>query len=397
MKRCLSTLLAAMLLAVCVFPALALEWDPNDPNDPLLWEPDLPEFDGPIPQEPVLPESDGPAADWDPADPNDPLLWEPDLPAFDGPMPRPGETPENFSIVLSFTGDMLLASLYGKRTAGSFLDYAAKRGPEYFLQNVRPIFEADDFTVVNLENVLTDRDLAPREKTTTPAFWFRSGTANTAVLTSSGVEAVSLANNHADDYGAEGREDTVKAVAAAGLEYGNDDRTFYLEKNGYRIAVICHGLWSESQAETIARRIKAAQAESDFQIVFYHGGTEAVHAPEDWRIRASRRLVDAGADLVLGNHPHVLQPRETYKDVEIVYSLGNFCFGGNRSPRNRTLIYQLILRVQDGKLTEKGSELIPCYVHTGGKVNNYCPAPIEDEAERQRVLDFMDGKRKLPY
>ncbi len=359
MKRCLSAPLAALLLAACILPAPAAEWDPSDPSDPLLWEPDLPEFDG--------------------------------------PMPRPGETPENFSIVLSFTGDMLLASLYGRRAAGNFLDYAAKQGPEYFLQNVRPIFEADDFTVVNLENVLTDRELVPREKSTAPAYWFRSGTANTAILTSSGVEAVSLANNHTNDYGAAGYKDTVNAVTAAGLEYGNNDRTFYLEKNGCRIAVICHGLWNEAQAGTILRRIKAAEEASDFQIVFYHGGTEGVHAPEDWRVRASRRLVDAGADLVLGNHPHVLQPRETYKGVEIVYSLGNFCFGGSRNPRNRTIIYQLILRVEDGKLTETGSEIIPCRVHTGGRVNNYCPAPIEDEAERQRVLDFMDGKRKLPY
>lgn len=336
------------------------------------------------------------AAEWDPSDPNDPLLWEPDLPVFDGPMPRTGETSESFSIVLSFTGDMLLASLHGKRAAGNFLDYAAKQEPGYFLQNVRPFFEADDFTVVNLENVLTDRDLAPREKTTTPAYWFRSGTANTEILTSSGVEAVSLANNHTGDYGAGGSKDTIRAVAAAGLEYGSNERTFFLEKNGYRIAVICHGLWTEAQAGTILKRIQAAEAESDFQIVFYHGGKEGVHAPEAWRIRASRRLIDGGADLVLGNHPHVLQPRELYKGKEIVYSLGNFCFGGSRKPENRTILYQLRLRIEDGRLADTASELIPCYVYTG-PVNNYCPDIITDEEQRQRVLDFMDGKAKLPY
>lgn len=359
MKRSLVGLLAALHLLVCALPASAAEWDPTDPNDP--------------------------------------LLWEPDLPAFAGPVPRPGETPERFSIVLSFTGDMLLASLHGKRAAGNFLDYAAKQGPEYFLQDVRPIFEADDFTVVNLETVLTDRALPPKEKSTTPAFWFRAPTANTAILTSSGVEAVSLANNHTGDYGAAGSRDTVEAVRAAGLEYGDNGRTFYLEKNGFRIAVICHGLWNEAQAGAIAKRIQAAEAESDFQIVFYHGGTEGVHTPEDWRVRASRVLVDAGADLVLGNHPHVLQPRETYKGVEIVYSLGNFCFGGSRQPKNRTVIYQSILRIEDGGLAEVSSELIPCYVHTGASVNNYRPAVIEDEEQRQRVLDFMDGRSKLPY
>ncbi|MEY8389145.1 CapA family protein [Oscillospiraceae bacterium 38-13] len=327
---------------------------------------------------------------------NDPLLWEPELPTFDGPVPRPGETPENFRIVLSFTGDMLLASLHGKRAAGNFLDYAASQKPDYFLQNVRPIFEADDFTVVNLENVLTDRNLTPKEKSTDPAYWFRSGSANTDILTSSGVEAVSLANNHTGDYGTRGYQDTVRAVSAAGLEYGGNDRTFYLEKNGYRIAVICHGLWNEGQASAIIRRIQAAEANSDFQVVFYHGGTEGVHIPEAWKVRASRRLIDNGADLVLGNHPHVLQPREIYKGREIIYSLGNFCFGGSRKPENRTIIYQLTLCIEDGRLTDEESAILPCYVYTGS-VNNYCPDLIPEGDQRQRVLDFMDGKAALPY
>jgi len=326
-----------------------------------------------------------------------------ELPAEEFPTEEPGEPEESlppeedgaFTIVLSFTGDMLLASGHGQRAAGNFLDYAAKQDPSYFLQNVKPIFDADDFTIVNLENVLTDRTLTPREKTTDPAFWFRSGTRNTAVLTSSGVEAVSLANNHTGDYGTGGYKDTVKAVTEAGLQYGDNTHPLYLEKNGFRIAVICNGLWNEGQAASIVKRLQAAEAESDFQIVFYHGGKEGVHTPEAWKVRASRRLVDAGADLVLGNHPHVLQPREIYKDREILYSLGNFCYGGSRDPQNRTLIYQLTLTVRDGALASAASELIPCYVYTG-KVNNYCPTLITDEAQCQRVLDFMDGKRKSP-
>lgn len=398
--RYLAGILAALQLMV-IFPVFAAEWEtefpqsgvieagePLDAGEPLKWEPDLSELDG--------------AEFWEGEllDPDDPLKWEPDLPEFDGPDPwepeLPADTPESFRIVLTFTGDMLLASLYGQRAAGNFLDYAAKQDPSYFLQNVRPVFEADDFTVVNLENVLTDQELKPREKNSTPAYWFRSRTANTAILTSSSVEAVSLANNHTNDYGPKGYQDTVNAVAAAGLEYGSENRTFYLEKNGYRIAVICHGLWGEGSADAIIRRIKAAKADSDYQIVFYHGGVEGVHTPEAWRVRASRRLIDGGADLVLGNHPHVLQPREIYQGKEILYSLGNFCFGGNRKPKNRTIIYQLTLSIQDGELVETSSRIIPCYVYTGS-VNNYCPAIITDEAERQRVLDFMDGKAALPY
>ena len=138
--------------------------------------------------------------------------------------PPEEKTPEDgsFEIVLSFTGDMLLASAHGRRAAGNFLDYAAKQEPGYFLQNVRPVFEADDFTVVNLENVLTDRNLTPREKDTDPAFWFRGGTGSTAILTAAGVEAVSLANNHTHDYGAAGYADTVRAVTDVGLQYGDN-------------------------------------------------------------------------------------------------------------------------------------------------------------------------------
>lgn len=322
------------------------------------------------------------------------------------PAPSPAAGPsaaqdpaedQGFDIVLTFAGDMLLASLKNQSARGNFRDYAEKNDPSYFLQNVRPIFEADDFTIVNLENVLTDRKLEERVKEQDPAFWFRAPTANTQILTGASVEAVSLANNHTGDYGLKGTKDTVKAVEDAGLLYGSNSQTLRLEKNGYRIALICHGLWNERQANDIVRRVREAEEDSDFQIVFYHGGKEGVHVPEPWKQRASRKLIDKGADLVVGGHPHVLQPREFYNGAEIVYSMGNFCYGGSRYPENRTILYQYTLHIgPDGQLESQSSTILPCYVHTGEKGNNYCPALIEDEAQRQKVLDFMDGKEKSP-
>lgn len=307
------------------------------------------------------------------------------------------EPEEGVDIVISFAGDVMLASYKNETTAGNFSAYAKKSDPSYFLQNVAPIFLSDDLTVVNLENVLTDRALAEKEKDHDPAYWYRGPSSNAEILTSSGVEAVSLANNHTGDYGPEGTKDTIAAVEAAELLYGSNSRTFYFEKEGYRIAVICHGLWNEGQANEIVRRIQKAEEESDFQIVFYHGGKEKAHAPEDWRQRASRRLVDAGADLVIGNHPHVLQPRETYQGTDIVYSMGNFCYGGSKYPENRTIIYQLKLHIDgDGQLESKTGEIIPCYVYTGSTGNNYCPAVITDEDEVRQVLEFMDGKTASP-
>lgn len=305
--------------------------------------------------------------------------------------------PTTFEIGLSFVGDILLASQLAQTTSGSFNQYANTKPASYFFEKVKPIFEKDDFTIVNVENVFTDKALEPIEKDYSPAFWFKSKTSNIDILTSSSVEGVSLANNHINDYGATGKKDTMETIEKAGLPYGIDGKIMYFEKQDFRIAVICHGLWYGGQSNAIIKQIKTAEENSDYQIVFFHGGTEAVHQPEDWKVAAARKLADNGADLVIGNHPHVLQPREIHNGVEIIYSLGNFCFGGNRRPQNRTIIYQmnLTIDIKSNTVKESKSQIIPCYVYTG-TVNNYQPSPVEDEAIKTKILDFMDGNLTTP-
>ena len=304
--------------------------------------------------------------------------------------------PESFEIEINIAGDAMLAAYKNQNSADGFNEYVENHKPAYFFKEVNHIFRNDDLTIVNLENVFTDKELKEVAKDHNPAYWYRSKTSNTEILKMGFIEAVSLANNHYGDYGTQGRLDTQEAVAKSGILYGTNDKTFYYEKNGYRIAVICHGLWGEWQANEIVKRIKEAEKDSDFQIVYYHGGTERIHKPEDWKVRASRKLVDNGADLVIGNHPHVLQPMENYNGVDIVYSIGNFCFGGSKRPENRTIIYNLKLEVSiDGVLLSKSSEIIPCYVYTGS-VNNYQPAIIKDEVIKQKVLDFMNWEISSP-
>lgn len=365
MKRIPVLLIFALLLALCPFhTAYAAESS----------EPDLPVFDNPGPGGPT----DAPATA-----PVDPAVKAPDE---DAP----------FTIDLSIVGDCLLSTYKGGSYKGSLNWYAATQKPSYFFEKVYDIFSADDFTIANLETVLTDRKLAEVKKNGSRVFWFRGPSANARILTAGSIEAVSLANNHTNDYGAEGQKDTIAAVEAQNVLYGNESKTIYLEKNGFTIAVICHGLWREGQADEIITRIQSASEKSDYQIVFYHGGTEAVLQPEAWRVRASRKLVDNGADMVIGNHPHVPQPMEVYKGVDIVYSLGNFCFGGHNKPRNRTIIYKMLLTIQDGHVSKSESSFIPCYVYTG-KTNNWQPAVLADAAAKQKVLDFMYGRRSSPY
>ena len=302
----------------------------------------------------------------------------------------------DFDIVMHFTGDVLIAENLDANRAGGFNEYANRESADYFLKNAAPYFLSDDFTVVNLENVLSDRALMPLSKGNPPSYWFKSKTSNTEILTTSGVECVSVVNNHARDYGIEGYKDTLAALSAAELEYGTEDKTVYFEKNGFKVSVICCFLWNSGGTGGIIKRVREAEEQSDLQIVFFHGGKEAEHTPEEWKIGACHSLIDNGADIVIGAHPHVLQRAESYNGGKIVYSLGNFCFGGNRSPENRTVIYRLTVNVKGDKSFSHNSAIIPFYVYTGSS-NNYQPAVIKDSEEAKKVTDYMKGIRNRPF
>jgi poly-gamma-glutamate synthesis protein (capsule biosynthesis protein) len=304
---------------------------------------------------------------------------------------------DGFTIDLSIVGDCLLATEDGKDSSFSFSWYAKNNKPEYFFKKVSSIFQNDDFSIANLENVLTDRPLTKRNKGE-GAYWFKAPTRNINILKSGYIDVVSVTNNHTYDYGKEGYTDTIKALDKAGMLWGSEDKTLYLTKNGYTIAFIPASLYSYAQAKRIIDRIKLASTKSDYQIVYFHGGKEAIFEPESWKIKASHQLVDAGADLIIGNHPHRLQPFEIYKGVNILYSLGNFCFGGNNHmTSNRTIIYKTILKIENGKLIEEETYFIPTYIQDNSKYqNNWQPDIIKNESEKKQVIDFLFGKSSLP-
>ena len=194
------------------------------------------------------------------------------------------EKSNNFNIKLTFVGDTMLASLKDITTPGSFNEYANTKEPSYFLSKVSKIFKNDDFTIVNLENVLTDKPLPETNKNTEPAYWYKSKTDNIKILSSSSVEGVSVSNNHTFDYGEEGKNDTINTIINANMEYGDYNHIMYFTKNNYKVAIICKGLWIESQTNEIIKLIKEAEKNSDYQIVFFHGGKERIHTPEEWKI-----------------------------------------------------------------------------------------------------------------
>jgi poly-gamma-glutamate synthesis protein (capsule biosynthesis protein) len=299
----------------------------------------------------------------------------------------PPEIPR--TLTLSFVGDCCLASNLGE---GAFSNFARDNDPMYFLENVRSIFEHDDFTMVNLENVFSDKQLSPKPKPGDPSsnFWFIAPASNARILSFSGVDGVTLSNNHSGDYGAAGLSDTIDAVTAEGLEYGSDTKTLYFEKYGFKIAVICQWVYTagSDSLNKVYDRLKTESSRSDFQIVFLHSGTEGTETVDPWRVNAFRKMVDNGADLVLNSGPHRIQPMEVYNEVPIIYSLGNFCFGGNRYSSRWTMIYQAKLVVAKNKLLEFESNVIPCYVYAGAS-SDFRPTPIEDEADKAAVFEII--------
>ena len=307
---------------------------------------------------------------------------------------------KDFTIELSFVGDCCLASDKENRSEGTMLWYQENYPDTYFFEKVSCYFTEDDFTVANCENTFSDNPGVMRDKGEEGGFWFKSPAVNAGIFKAGGVDAVSICNNHTMDYGEEVFEDTKAALEAAGVQWGCRDHIVYYEKEGFRIAVICSAFYNYQEVYETEKYFREAEQNSDFQIVYFHGGIEHQLFVDDWKRLACRYLVDCGVDLILGAHPHCLQPVENYNGVDIIYSLGNFCFGGNNYPQpNRTIIYKYYLDIhqvdEEFSLVSKRDKIIPCYIYTGDH-NNWQPAPIEDKQQAEMVISFLKGDSESP-
>ena len=121
-------------------------------------------------------------------------------------------------------------------------------------------------------------------------------------------------------------------------------------------------------------------------IVYFHWGVELDIVPGEFERAVGRTAIDAGADLVVGSHPHVVQGYEKYNDRYIVYSLGNFCFGGNKDPQDyESMIFQQTFTVVDGQVQRDDAiNIVPCLISSSTSINNYQPTPAEGE-EANRI------------
>lgn len=299
--------------------------------------------------------------------------------------------PEAVEITVSLVGDCTIGTDITFDPSTSFVaKYNEVQNPSYFFEKVRDIFEADDLTVINMEGTLTDCN-ERADKT----YAFRGSPAYVQILTSGSVEAANVANNHSKDYGTQGFEDTVQYLEAAGIRTFGYDNVAIMDVKGVKVGLIGiyelpDGLGRQQQViDTIA---KAKEEGAQIIIVSFHWGTEKEFYPDDIQKTLGRLAIDEGADLVVGHHPHVLQGIEEYNGKNIVYSLGNFCFGGNSNPSVKdTMIFQQTFTIEDGvKVEDNRKNIIPCSLSSNAYRNNYQPIPLAGE-EKERVLQDLEN------
>lgn len=307
------------------------------------------------------------------------------------PQTQPTTEAYENRVKLSFVGDCILGVDPVEYSEGSFIWYSENYPLSYFFEKVHGTLSQDDFTIANMECVLSDNlSLKAIDKGYTPAYWFRAKAKNAGILTEGSVEFASVVNNHTDDYGDQGYTDTVKSLENAGLMVGEDCVPVYFEKNGIRIGLVCCNLWGYWQVSYIEDALTEMQDKCDYQIVFFHGGEEGIHMPDNFKIDACRDLANSGlCDLIVGAHPHVLQPLEVVNNVPIMYSIGNFCFAGNNYPENKTVIFQAELTLNDNGSISTTTNVVPCYVYTGA-YNNWQPAVITDEADKAEIMKMIN-------
>ena len=303
---------------------------------------------------------------------------------------EPTETePEEQRYTLTFVGDCTLgsspsgfsSSLHFIQTIGDDYDFPFRLVADYF--------KNDDFTMINLESVLADSG-SGADKT----FVFRGPTAYTNILTGSSVEAVTLANNHTMDFGKAGYTSTKEALEGAGVAYVEQDKTLlYTTESGLVIGVYA-ACFNINEADMRADIRKLREQGAEIVIAALHWGQEGKYRPNSSQEKFAHLAIDAGADIVYGHHPHVLQKIEQYKDGIIFYSLGNFSFGGNTAPRDRdsAIVRQEILRDENGKAVLGELTIIPVSISSIPTYNNYQPIPYEEGTkEYDRVMSKLDG------
>ncbi|MEH7401953.1 CapA family protein [Gottfriedia acidiceleris] len=322
-------------------------------------------------------------------------------PAIKPPVQKPENNntakPENIetTIKISAAGDFTLGSDEDFQYINSFPAEANKNGLAYFTKGLNNIFKQDDLSTVNLETTLTNAKIRA-----TKTFRFKGNPSYAKILTLSGIEAVNLANNHSHDYLQKGFEDTINNLKKEKIGYFGYNDQYVTTIKGTKVAALGYEGWNDSPE----LRIKINNDIQNLRksgvkiiLIHFHWGIERDYVPNSTQKNLAHYAIDHGADLIVGHHPHVVQGIEEYKGKFIVYSLGNFMFGGNKNPKDKdTFVFQQTFHLNNGVLTnQKEIRVVPFSISSVSSRNNYQPLFLKGSEEQRVKKKIIDVSNKI--
>jgi poly-gamma-glutamate synthesis protein (capsule biosynthesis protein) len=309
-----------------------------------------------------------------------------------GMVSKDNSLEENIS--LAFTGDVLLSS--------SPLNKYDSVGGIHGILSDKLLEEMNgaDIMMINEEFPFSTRGTQMQDK----QYTFRTDPSRVGILQEMGVDIVSLANNHTLDFGVEAMLDTLQTLkneniksVGAGENLEQAKETVYLDVKGKTIAFLgasrvipvyewnatdtSPGLFTTYDPTTLLEEIRSAKEKSDLAIVYVHWGVEKQSRPEEYQRTMAKQYIDAGADIVIGSHPHVLQGIEFYNGKPIIYSLGNFIFGD-------TIDQTALLKVNITKDNSISLSLLPCRTYN---------SLTEELTKDEEVQEFYDMMESISY
>ncbi len=270
----------------------------------------------------------------------------------------------------------------------------------YPFVHLLPLLSHADLVFANLEAPFGENGVPLVEK----SYTFQVNPRLISALVAGRINLLSLANNHIMDYGISHLKKTVQLLDSAGIQHAGAGlhqkeacREACLEVRGLRMALVAYSLtfpkefWATDTsagtcfpwAPKVFRKIKELEAHYDVVIVSCHWGQELLEVPKMYQIELAHRLIDAGADIILGHHPHVVQGIEVYHGGLIAYSLGNFVFG-SYSEKARVGLLLKVLVSRNGIIA---AQALPIDVYN--KVREFQPVPIEGD-RRTSFLEHLN-------
>lgn len=302
---------------------------------------------------------------------------------------------EENELVLSFVGDMMF-----DRSVAAYIE---QKGEDYIFEGYRKYFEGSDIVFGNLETVLSTRGEPLEGK----QYTFRSSPKLLPYLKKYNFTMLGIANNHVLDYGREAFIDTLKLLEEYGISYAGGglnkeeaSRGVVVEKKGLKIGFIAFSRVTPSvdwyagtkrpgilggykvHEPEVLEAVKSLADRTDILVVCLHWGKEGMLQVGEQESELAHLLIDSGADVIMGHHPHVVKKVEMYKGKPIFYSLGNFFFTSSRSELSNKVLLATIRYGMDGEL--KCIEAVPGIIQMGR------PVPMEGQ-QKQDFIDYLNS------